>query len=227
MRLSAAGLPLAVLSDGTAHAYHAGMAAWMRVADASFPSSAFHSILRAPSGELGQLQSEAVGSAAARRTDMLASLAAPPAARGGQATGAASRAHLEANIAAALALQSAADYRRWLLTYARHLSAEADEPRLRELCSELLGPPRASGAGKASASAAAGTSVQHDGGAASGADGAAGQRQQDAAAGVWQPTVLGIDKRELLRKEVLRDIGRNRANQRLVNEFTELLSRVA
>ncbi len=50
MRLSAAGLPLAVLSDGTAHAYHAGMAAWMRVADAAFPASAFHSILRAPDG---------------------------------------------------------------------------------------------------------------------------------------------------------------------------------
>lgn len=52
MRLSAAGLPLAVLSNGTAHAYHAAMAAWMRVVDAAFPSSAFHSILRAPSGTL-------------------------------------------------------------------------------------------------------------------------------------------------------------------------------
>lgn len=51
MRLSAAGLPLAVLSDGSAHAYHAGMAAWMRIADAAFPSSAFHSILHAPSGK--------------------------------------------------------------------------------------------------------------------------------------------------------------------------------
>lgn len=50
MRLSSAGLPLAVLSDGTAHAYHAGMAAWMQVADAAFPSSAFHSVLHAPSG---------------------------------------------------------------------------------------------------------------------------------------------------------------------------------
>lgn len=41
------------------------------------------------------------------------------------AAGAASRAHLEANIAAALALQSPSDYRRWLLTYARNLSGEA------------------------------------------------------------------------------------------------------
>jgi TUP1-like enhancer of split len=52
MRLSAAGLPLAVLSNGTAHAYHAGMAAWMKVADALFPTSAFHSVLRLPSGTL-------------------------------------------------------------------------------------------------------------------------------------------------------------------------------
>lgn len=50
MRLSSAGLPLAVLSSGTAHAYHAGMAAWMQVADALFPTSAFHSALRLPSG---------------------------------------------------------------------------------------------------------------------------------------------------------------------------------
>ncbi len=39
--------------------------------------------------------------------------------------GAASRAHLEANMAAALALQSPAEYRRWLLTYARFLSGGA------------------------------------------------------------------------------------------------------
>lgn len=50
MRLSSAGLPLAVLSNGTAHAYHAGMAAWMQVASALFPTSAFHSVLRLPSG---------------------------------------------------------------------------------------------------------------------------------------------------------------------------------
>ena len=35
--------------------------------------------------------------------------------------------------------------------------------------------------------------------------------------------VLGLDKRKLLREEVLRDISRNRSNQRLVNEFAEML----
>ena len=33
-----------------------------------------------------------------------------------------SRGHLEANVAAALALESPQEYRRWLLTYARFLS---------------------------------------------------------------------------------------------------------
>ena len=34
------------------------------------------------------------------------------------------RAHLEANMAAALALQSPQEYRRWLGTYASHLSGQ-------------------------------------------------------------------------------------------------------
>lgn len=50
MQLSAAGLPLAVMSDGTALAYSQGMAAWMRVADSAFPASPFHSMLQGPSG---------------------------------------------------------------------------------------------------------------------------------------------------------------------------------
>lgn len=41
---------------------------------------------------------------------------------GAAAGGAAGRAHLEANMAAALALQSPAEYKRWLITYVRHLS---------------------------------------------------------------------------------------------------------
>ena len=41
------------------------------------------------------------------------------------------------------------------------------------------------------------------------------------------PQVLGLDKRKLLREEVLRDISRNRSNQRLVNEFAELLDEIA
>lgn len=39
----------------------------------------------------------------------------------------------------------------------------------------------------------------------------------------WAPLVLGIEKRGLL-QEVLRDVSRNRANQRLVNELNDILA---
>lgn len=255
------------------------------------------------------------------------------------ATGAASRAHLEANIAAALALQSAADYRRWLLTYARHLSGvvtHADtawtlaRPHLRQECvvgsawhdTRRLQPTRASllqflsrrchpdlqpqrmnrGCGNCAASCSAlreplvpaelqrrqqPAQARSMTAALTGRLGS-GSRMQPPPAGsrrYWastsgsycgrrccvfpssSPTVhilpvtpcllpmtttdssstscVKLHPGTLLRcsgfctarsvaehvefvtLQVLRDIGRNRANQRLVNEFTELLSRVA
>ncbi len=44
VRLSKAGLPLALLSDSTAHVLHLGMRAWMRLADASFALSSYQSL---------------------------------------------------------------------------------------------------------------------------------------------------------------------------------------
>uniref|UniRef100_A0A672FGL2 Protein HIRA n=1 Tax=Salarias fasciatus TaxID=181472 RepID=A0A672FGL2_SALFA len=49
-------------------------------------------------------------------------------------------AFLENQLASALTLQSAPEYRYWLLIYARFLVKEGSEYRLRELCKELLGP---------------------------------------------------------------------------------------
>lgn len=54
---------------------------------------------------------------------MLAALSAAPARAAQQ-----SRGHLEANMAAAAALGSPQEYRRWLLTYARFLSGAARLP---------------------------------------------------------------------------------------------------
>ena len=34
------------------------------------------------------------------------------------------------------------EYKRWLGVYTRHLAKESDEPRLREVCRDLLGPVR-------------------------------------------------------------------------------------
>ena len=39
--------------------------------------------------------------------------------------------------------------------------------------------------------------------------------------GGWQPAVLGLDKRRLLRQEVMAEIGRNRNNQRLAQEVSQ------
>ena len=50
VHVSAAGAPLAVLSNRTAHTFHRGMRCWMCLADTAFPASAFHSILAPSSG---------------------------------------------------------------------------------------------------------------------------------------------------------------------------------
>ncbi|XP_068594513.1 protein HIRA [Brachionichthys hirsutus] len=55
-------------------------------------------------------------------------------------------AFLENQLASALTLQSAQEYRYWLLIYTRFLVNEGSEYRLRELCKELLGPVHKSAA---------------------------------------------------------------------------------
>ncbi|XP_056275570.1 protein HIRA isoform X2 [Pseudoliparis swirei] len=95
-------------------------------------------------------------------------------------------AFLENQLASALTLQSAAEYRYWLLIYARFLVSEGSEHRLRELCQELLGPVHKS------------------------------------AASAWEPTTLGLRKRELL-QEVLPVIVENLRFQRLFTEYQDQL----
>uniref|UniRef100_A0A7N6BF73 Protein HIRA n=1 Tax=Anabas testudineus TaxID=64144 RepID=A0A7N6BF73_ANATE len=95
-------------------------------------------------------------------------------------------AFLENQLASALTLQSAQEYRYWLLIYARFLVNEGSEYRLKELCKELLGPVHKS------------------------------------AATAWEPTTLGLHKRELLR-EVLPVIGENLRFQRLFTEYQDQL----
>ncbi|XP_068165973.1 protein HIRA [Antennarius striatus] len=95
-------------------------------------------------------------------------------------------AFLENQLASALTLQSAQEYRYWLLIYTRFLVNEGSEYRLREVCKELLGPVHKS------------------------------------AATAWEPTTLGLLKRELLR-EVLPVIGENLRFQRLFTEYQDQL----
>ncbi|TNM90067.1 hypothetical protein fugu_004301 [Takifugu bimaculatus] len=95
-------------------------------------------------------------------------------------------AFLENQLASALTLQSAQEYRYWLLIYARFLVNEGSEYRLRELCKELLGPVHKS------------------------------------ATTSWEPTTLGLRKRDLLR-EVLPVVGENLRFQRLFTEYQDQL----
>jgi len=107
------------------------------------------------------------------------------------------RAHLEAQLASALALKSPNEYRQCLLSYIRFLAREADEPRLREVCESFLGPPT----GMADATSTV-------------------DRKNPA----WDPCVLGMKKHKLLREDILPAMASNRKVQRLLNEFMDLLS---
>ncbi|XP_065866004.1 protein HIRA isoform X1 [Euphorbia lathyris] len=104
------------------------------------------------------------------------------------------RAHLEAQLSSSLALKSPNEYRQCLLSYIRFLAREADESRLREVCENFLGPPT----GMAESS--------------------------DRTNLAWDPCVLGMKKHKLLREDILPAIASNRKVQRLLNEFTDLLS---
>ncbi|KAJ7559671.1 hypothetical protein O6H91_04G095700 [Diphasiastrum complanatum] len=186
-RLSRAGFPIIVLTNHHAFLFHLNMRCWLRVADDMFPASNFVSTASAEEGELASLQAAAaVGSA---RNFMQSWSVTDEECQ--------TRAHLETQMAAALALESAAEYRRYLQAYTRCLTRDADEGRLRELCENLLGPrvPMENGFGSS-----------------------------NPLAGHWDAHIIGMKKHDLLKTEVLPAMASNRAVQRLINEFIDLLS---
>ncbi|KDO30943.1 hypothetical protein SPRG_04131 [Saprolegnia parasitica CBS 223.65] len=101
------------------------------------------------------------------------------------------RTHLEHQLAASKALESATEYSYWLKVYARYLAQEGDVARLEELCTELLGPLSASGSSVATASGET----------------------------TWHPRVLETPKRDLLRTIVMPQMASNRVLQRLVLKY--------
>ncbi|KAF5833723.1 TUP1-like enhancer of split-domain-containing protein [Dunaliella salina] len=96
----------------------------------------------------------------------------------------ATRAHLECNVASALVMQSQQEWRRWLQTYVRQLAGDEDEARLKEIINDLLGPMRWSPSSHGAASA-------HGKG--------------------WEPKIFDLDKRQILRYDVLREVSRVRS----------------
>eukprot|EP00236_Picocystis_salinarum_P005868 CAMPEP_0113925346 /NCGR_PEP_ID=MMETSP1159-20121227/3149_1 /TAXON_ID=88271 /ORGANISM="Picocystis salinarum" /LENGTH=166 /DNA_ID=CAMNT_0000925619 /DNA_START=32 /DNA_END=533 /DNA_ORIENTATION=- /assembly_acc=CAM_ASM_000767 len=108
---------------------------------------------------------------------------------------------------AAQVLNSPLEYKRWLVAYAEHLSAEGEDRALRELCLSLLGPARPLSPAEKSASETEGLQLQ---------DGL----------GSWKAKILGMDKRVLLRDEVMKAIAQGGNAHRLLAEMLELLQEV-
>ena len=118
-RLSRTGLPLITLSNAQAYAWSSDLEAWLCLADDSCAASQFAPMLRlASQGELSSLQAQALRTALPWSGAGAAALMPGSPAQQRQL----SRAHLEANLAGALALQSPQEYRRWLVTYIRFLT---------------------------------------------------------------------------------------------------------
>lgn len=187
-RFSRSGSPLVVLATRHAFLFDMNLKCWLRIADDCFPASNFassFSLSSIHSGELGNLQVD-IGKYVARK----------PSWSRVTDDGVQTRAHLETQMASALALKSPNEYRQCLLSYIRFLAREADESRLREVCESFLGPPT----------------------------GMAEATSSDPKNPAWDPSVLGMKKHKLLREDILPAMASNRKVQRLLNEFMDLLS---
>jgi len=187
------GIPLITFSNGSSFAFHTDLQLWMRISDDRFTNSEFYSWLRpelrAARGSLSELQSLVMPSA--RMTSIQTGLSST-----GPQKSLETISHLEHQIASALLLQSAKEYRHWLHIYVRRLTDLAHEAKLFELCSSLLGPSHAVKSPLVLESS------------------------KEFPKSRWSPLVLNMDKRELL-SELLPIISSNRALQRLANQFRE------
>ncbi|XP_051924864.1 protein HIRA [Hippocampus zosterae] len=144
--LTQQGVPVVGLSNGKSFCFSSSLETWTLIADRGdclVQCADFRSCLPTQdgpgcsSGLLATLQGRNLN--AGRMASRLA--AAPHRLQQSMTL-----AFLENQLAAALALRSAAEYRYWLLIYARFLVNEGSDFRLRELCKELLGPVHKSAA---------------------------------------------------------------------------------
>ncbi|KAK7934049.1 hypothetical protein WMY93_004945 [Mugilogobius chulae] len=137
--LTPQGVPVVSLSNGKSFCFSVTMETWTLVADkcdslvqcADFRSCLPSHDASVSSGPLATMQGRHLS--AGRLASRLSST--PHHLQQGVTL-----AFLENQLSSALALQSASEYRHWLLVYARFLVNEGSEFRVRELCKELLGP---------------------------------------------------------------------------------------
>ena len=207
--LTLAGLPVVILDNNHAYVFETNLRSWMRVADNDYIGSVFNTTMSIPSGEEGnelavlQTRASTLAGGSAFLSSVMSGGHGLQKVQESQIT----RRHLETLIGAAQVLNSPLEYKRWLVAYAEHLSAEGDDPALRELCLSLLGPPRPLSPAEKSAAETDGLQLQ---------DGL----------GSWKAEILGLDKRRLLRDEVMKAIAQGGNAQGLLAEMLELLQEV-
>ncbi|TPX42942.1 hypothetical protein SeMB42_g04932 [Synchytrium endobioticum] len=107
--------------------------------------------------------------------------------------------HLEDMLASVLALKSAQEYKHWLHQYVRKLGDEGATAKVRELCDDLIGPPDVPSLPSSVSISSNITAVI-----------------------AWEPTILGMNKRDLLR-ELLPTLARSRNLQRVTALYEDRL----
>jgi hypothetical protein len=198
LRLDRDGQPLVSLSNRKLYQFDDDLMVWIRLSDEFFPGSFFPNSLQPSLLSPGSLQSASVKEALSRLP------VAGPAASYQEQTRA-SVTHLEDQVACALSLGQAQTYQHCLCAYVRklvHLCSSQgmnETPfawapaRVKEVVLELMGPMQASREGE---------------------DGAAGEDARDG----WRPLVLGLPKREMLRR-LLPELAACPALQRLAERL--------
>ncbi|KAI8141993.1 WD40-repeat-containing domain protein [Fennellomyces sp. T-0311] len=140
VRIQKNGIPLLVTNYRQAFAYHLGMKVWMRISDAWYIISEFWNSGMGtphdyPLGWLSTAMTLNTGLDPTGQT-MLTLLEGKK-----EAASAITLSHLEIQIAVAALLDSPLEYREWLKQYARRLSRENAQEKVKELCRWLAGPP--------------------------------------------------------------------------------------
>lgn len=135
-QVSETGQCIVSMSSGESFTYHSSMKTWVRIADKSFTTSLFNSIVEtnriSPRGLLSRLQVAAQKKVRMLPTEMLHLDARDQSAE--------TLAHLENMMASAIALNSVGEFKEWLKAYVRKLSEDGNTLRLEELCHDLRGP---------------------------------------------------------------------------------------
>ncbi|XP_029648641.1 protein HIRA [Octopus sinensis] len=146
-QISQKGIPIISLSNNRTYTFSSEFGSWVWITSKVDPlqrhsdhyncTPAFETI--SSDGALSSLQStqERSGTQAARMYQ--SSMPSSSGSSGANVQQCATLTHLCNQLAACLALQSGSEYRFWLLTYVRYLAQEGIEPRLREICEDLLG----------------------------------------------------------------------------------------